>query len=200
MAEQKEAQASPEPAPSSRPRRSSAGDRPIEGSETRHAADNGAGLDRIRDILLGDILVEVERRLARLDSYIANRSTEVQHHVRQRTDVLEEHMRKELDAVAAREAHDVSEAQALIRSMRSENRDAVGQLEQRIAQLEDRLEASIARVERESREQLLAQAKSFLEELERVREQLRAALVRELGLEPEPFEEGQHAGTWSASH
>lgn len=200
MADQKEAQASAEPAPSPRPRPAGAGDKPTDTSESRHSTDNGAGLERIRDILLGDIFVEIERRLARLDSYIANRSTELQHHVRHRTDVLEAHMRKELDAIAAREAHDSGEAQSLIRSLRSENRDALGQLEQRLARLEDRVEASIARVERESREQLLAQAKSFLEELEHARNQLRAALVRELGLEPEPLEEGEHAGTWAASH
>jgi hypothetical protein len=200
MPEQKEAQAPPEPAPSPRPRRTGAGDKPADAAESRHSAENGAGLERIRDILLGDILVELERRLARLDSYIANRSSELQHDVRHRTDVLEAHMRKELGAVADRQAHDSGEAQSLIRSLRGENRDAFGQLEQRIARLEERLETSIARVERESREQVLAQAKSFLEELERVRNQLRAALVRELGLEPEPLEEGEHAGTWAASH
>jgi hypothetical protein len=200
MAEQKEAQASPEPAPSPRQRRNATGDHATDSSESRQATDHGAGLDRIREILLGDILVELERRLTRLDSYIANRSAELQHDVRHRTDVLEAHMRKELDALSAREAHDSGETQSLLRSVRGENRDALGQLEQRVVRLEDRLEASIARVERESREQLLAQAKSFLEELERVRNQLREALVRELGLEPVPFEEGEHAGTWAASH
>lgn len=170
-------------------------------AEIREGTDRSSGLERIREILLGDILVEVERRLARLDRYIANRANELQQDVRYRTGVLEAHVRKEVESVASRGAHDSSEISAVVRAQGKEHRDAVAKLEQRLAQIEDRLDGQIARVEREVREQVLAQAKSFIDELERVRNQLRASLVRELGLAPEPLEEGgEHAGAWPASH
>lgn len=164
------------------------------------SADGAAGLDRIREILVGDILVELERRLARLDSYIANRSNELAQVVRHRTGVLEAHVRKELEALAGKEAHDSAELTESIRSARHDQRDVMEKMEQRIARLEDRLEGSIARVEREMREQLLAQANSYLEELERVRVELRAVFARELDIEPEALQEDEHAGALPASH
>jgi len=163
--------------------------------------ERAAGLERIREILLGDILVALERRLARLDGYIASRSNELQQDVRHRTDVLEAHVRREIEATSAREAHDTSELSGVIRAVRQEHRDAVAQLERRLEKIEARVEESVARVERETREQLLAQAKSFIEELDRVRDQLRSALVLELGIADEPAEEGgEHAGARPPSH
>lgn len=176
-------------------------DRPEARPDLREGNDRSGGLERIREILLGDILVEVERRLARLDRYIANRSTELQQDVRYRTGVLEAHVRKEVESVTARASHDSSELGGIVRAQGKEQRDAIAKLEQRLSQIEDRLDGQIARVERETREQVLAQAKSFIDELERVRNQLRASLVRELGLAPDPLEEGsEHAGAWPAPH
>lgn len=138
---------------------------------------SGGGLDAIREILLGDILLALERRLGRIDSVMANRSNELQHDVRSRTDVLEAHVRRELDSIASR----------------------IAQLEQHLGRIEDRLEQSIERIERQGREQMLAQAKTFIDELERSRMQLRSALARELGLEPESEAGVEHAA-WAASH
>jgi hypothetical protein len=185
---------------------------PMEGTarqaETRSGTDRVlGGLERIREILLGDILVEIERRLARIDSQLSNRTRELQQDARHRTDVLEAHVRKEVDALSMRVGQDNREVNDAIRSLRGDLRDSMAQIEQRIARIEDRLEASITRVEREARQQLLDQAKSFLNELERVRHQLRSALVRELGLEPAPLEPapleegGEHdPGAWTTSH
>lgn len=160
------------------------------------------GLERVREILLGDILAELERRLARIDNQLANRTSELQLDARHRTDVLDAHVRKEVDALSTRAAHDSHELGDSIRVLRREKDEAFAQIEQRFARLEERLETSIARMERDARQQLLDQAKTFLNELERVRHQLRSAIIRELGLEPAPSEErGEHdGGTWTAPH
>jgi len=156
--------------------------------------------DQIREILLGDILAEIEHRLARLDSYIANRNNEVQHDVRKRTDVLEAHVRKELDALGKRLSAETTDTSNALRTAHDEQRDAVARIEQRVRRLEEHVDASVARVEREMREQMLAQAKSFLEELERMRQSLRVALVRELGLEPSADEGAENGGSWASTH
>lgn len=170
-------------------------------SSTEKSTESEDGIDRVRQILLGDVVAELERRLARLDYLITHRNQEVQHDVRNRTDVLEAHVRKELQAQAAHAGHENGELTAALRAAREEHREGITHIEQRLTRIEERLEASIARVERETREQLLAQAKSFIEELERTRNQLRVAIARELGLEPESFEEGnEHAGAWPAPH
>ncbi len=169
-------------------------------SSTALGETNG-GLGRIREILLGDILVEIEQQLARLDSYVANRSNEVQHDARHRADLLEAHLRREIDGVTSRVTHDTTELTAMIRELRHHQRETVSQVEQRLARIEDRLEAAVARLEREGREQLLTQAKSFLEELESTRNQLRSALARERSASAEPpYEEGGEHGAWASPH
>jgi hypothetical protein len=166
-------------------------------STQRDVAD---GLDHIREILLGDMLVELERRLGRLENLITNRANEVQHDVRHRTGLLEAHVRKELDAIGKRVKEDATERIDAARAQRAEERDALAKLDQRIAHLEGRVDSAIARVEHEMRDQLLAQAKSFIDELEGARIQLRSALNRELGIEGEQDEGDGHAGAWAASH
>ncbi len=146
------------------------------------------------------MLVELERRLARLENLIVNRANEVQHDVRHRTGVLEAHVRKELDSIAKRVKDDATERIDAARAQRAEERDAIAKLDQRIAQLEGRVDSAIARVEHEMRDQLLAQSKTFIDELEGARVQLRTALNRELGLEGEQDEGDGHAGAWTAHH
>jgi hypothetical protein len=138
------------------------------------------GLERVREILFGEILVELERRLGKLETFIAARSNDVQHDSRQRIDVLESHLKKEIEAVATRSARDSGSATDDLRQARHEQHDAITQIEQRIARAEERLEAQIARVEREAREQLLANAKRFFEDLVQLRTQLSMTAAREL--------------------
>lgn len=167
----------------------------------RQEADANTRIEHIREILVGDIVIEIERRLARLEHLIANRNSELQHDVRNRTEILEAHVRKEMETLGTRVVHDNGELNAAIRALRAEHRNEHTQLEQRLSRIEDRIEVSIARVEREARDQLLAQAKTFIEELERVRIQLRTSLASELGGSAEPFEqEGEHADPWPAPH
>lgn len=160
------------------------------------------GLDRIRDILFGEILNDLDKRLARIDHSLASRSSELAQDARRRTDVLETHVRKELEAQSTKTSHDVGEVSSALRSSRQEHREALTQIEQRLARLDERIEAAISRVERDVRQQLLDQAKSFQDELARMRNELRWELVRELGIEPEPHEQGNErgAGPWAAHH
>jgi tetrahydromethanopterin S-methyltransferase subunit G len=193
-------------------RNAESGDKPSAGWEARSGLDRvlGAndrdrvlgGLERIREILLGDILVELERRLARIDSQLANRTSELQQDARHRIDVLEAHVRKEIDALSARAGQDNHELNDAIQRLRFDQRAEIAQIEQRLTKIEERVDTSITRLERETRQQLLDQSKSFLNDLERVRHQLRSAIVRELGLEPAPLEEGgEHdTSTWTAPH
>jgi hypothetical protein len=76
----------------------------------------------------------------------------------------------------------------------------VAELDKRLSRVEGRLEESIARIERELRAQLLTQAKSFFEELELVRNQLRSALIGELGLEADLFSSEEHPSARAEHH
>lgn len=172
-------------------------------AEPAHAAERIAGgLERIREILFGEILSEIEKRLARIDHSVASRSTELAQDARRRTDVLETHVRKELEAQSSRATHDVGEVASAVRASRQEHREALSQLELRLQRLDEHIESAITRVEREVRQQLLDQAKGFQDELARLRNELRWELARELGLETEPREQGSEraTGSWASSH
>ncbi len=171
--------------------------------EIRNSAERVVeGLERIREILLGDVLAEIERRISRIDQLITSRTTELQHDARRRTDVLDVHVRKELDALSNLVATDSREVNDAIRTVARQHREANAVLEQRLGQLEDRFEGTLARIERDSRQQLLDQSNWFLNEIERVRQDLRSTLIRELGIDRVITEEGSEheAGPWPAPH
>src|SRR5262245_21918141 len=60
------------------------------------------GIEQIREILVGAVQREVERKLARLESHLVTRLSELQQETRRRTDVIEAHLRKELEALSVR--------------------------------------------------------------------------------------------------
>ncbi len=154
------------------------------------------GLQRVREILFGEILVELERRLGKLENYIQTRSNDVQHDARQRMNVLEGHLKKEVEAVAARATREASESAGELRAVRHEQHDAIVALEQRIVHCEEHVEAQLARIERDGREQLLANAKSFFEELAQLRSEFRQAAARAEDEEESRREEGaEHASS-----
>jgi hypothetical protein len=155
--------------------------------ETAAKSDVGGpvGLEQIREILFGALYRELERRLARADIHTSTRSKEIEQEARKRTEVLESHLRTEIGALTARVEHAFVEAADALRGVTRENREALSALEKRIAKAEE----AGAFAQRELRNQLLEQAKSFLDELQHLRSELLATLQEELGAEGELAEE-----------
>ena len=137
-----------------------------------------AGLDQIREILFGPMVRELERGLLRLDAHLATRARDLEEESRRRTEVLESHLRNETTAISARLDRELSEIGEGLRKIGREQREAIAGVEHKLA----RLEESNARNDRELRQQLLEQAKSFLDEVQRLRKELFATLQQELGL------------------
>jgi flagellar biosynthesis/type III secretory pathway protein FliH len=158
---------------------------------------SASSLEQVREILFGPQQRELTRHVARTDAHFAAEADGIRREATRRLDVLEAYVRKELEGlVAAVEAQRSAQAEGLESSTR-ETREAIRSLERRVAKLEE----SGARAQREVREQMLAQANAFIEEVRRARQELGAAIERELvvawgeGLEPEagpPPEEAGH--------
>jgi hypothetical protein len=165
--------------------------------EPAHAAQ-GVGvnsLEQVREILFGPQQRELTRRLARVDIHSAAQAEELRHETARRLEVLEAYVRRELEGlVATTEAQRTVQFEGIEKTTR-ETRDTIRALEQRVAKLEE----GAVRTQRELREQILAQAKSFLEEVHRARQELAAIMERQIlvtwGEEPEagappPLDEG----------
>lgn len=150
------------------------------------STDMRDGIEQIREVLFGATQREIERRLVRVEAHFAARLSEVQQESRKRTEVIEAHMRKELDTLAVRTQGEIVELRDALRSLTRERRDASTTLEQRIAKAEESLSNAL----HELRQQILDQAKAFLDELQRQRMELTETMERELGaFEVEPPQE-----------
>ena len=70
---------------------------PLDGALHPQASDgtNPASLDKVRDILFGNQMRDVERRFARLEERLLKETTDLKDDVRRRLDTLEAYMRRE---------------------------------------------------------------------------------------------------------
>jgi hypothetical protein len=145
-------------------------------------------LGQLREILFGAIHRDLERRLARADAHLVARAHELEQEGRRRTEVLEEHLQHETEALTGRLERELSDRAENTRSVAREHRESITALEQRVAKAEE----AIVRAQRELRQQLLAQSKTFLDEVQHLRHEFQETLERELGLaESEEAEYGE---------
>lgn len=139
------------------------------------------GIEQIREILVGALQRDIERKLARIESHMTARLNELQQETRRRMDVIEAHLRKETDALSSRTAGELVEMKDALRALTRDHRETTSAVEQRVAKLEE----TVARAQHELRGQILDQAKAFMDELQQIRQELADTLERELGeLEP----------------
>jgi hypothetical protein len=122
-------------------------------------------IEQVREILVGAVQRDLERRLVRTEAHLSARSTEVQQETRRRTDVIEAHLRKEVKVLSARLDGELTELKEGLRA-----------IDQRVS----RLEEALSRAQHELRGEILEQAKTFLDELQTTRTELTEALEREL--------------------
>src|SRR5262245_61291037 len=122
-------------------------------------------LEQIREIVVGAIQRDLERKLTRVESHLSTRITELQQEARRRTDVIETHLRKETDALSARVEKDLVEIKEALRGLSRDHRETSGAVGQRVAKLEE----TVSHAQQELRSQILDQAKSFMDEMQRMR-------------------------------
>lgn len=133
-------------------------------------------LEQIRELLFGHHFRDLERKLARIDAHLVTEAEELRKEMRRRLDVLEAHLQRESEALVGRfESERASQVEAIANTSR-ESRDTVAALEQRVTKMEE----ALARAQRELRQQILDQAKAFLDETQRTRDELVTTLEREL--------------------
>lgn len=139
--------------------------------------EGAEGLAQLREILVGATVRDLERRVSRAEAHMAARAHELEQEIRRRMEVIESHLRKESDALAARLERELVQTGESIRAVTREHRESITAAEQRAGKIEE----SLARAQRDLRDQLLQQAKAFLDELQQFRREVTETLERELG-------------------
>jgi hypothetical protein len=136
----------------------------------------GAGnLEKVRDILFGNQMREVDRRFARLEERIVKETRDLKDDIKRRLDALEAYATKETETLAGhiRQEHG-DRVEANTRFAR-ELADTAGAFERRTASLDEQL----AKGQREIRQHILEQQQRLSEDMRERIDEVLAALARE---------------------
>jgi DNA anti-recombination protein RmuC len=129
-------------------------------------SSGGAHLDKVREILFGGQMREVERRFARLEERLLKETQELKEDVKRRLDALETYARKESESLADQ-----------LRSERSERLESTKTLERRDSQIDEQQ----AKGQRELRQQILEQHQRLSDDIRQKVDEVLASLARETG-------------------
>jgi len=140
---------------------------------------NGIGetnsLDKVRDILFGNQIREVDKRFARLEERLIAELANVRDETRKRLDALESYVRQEVDSLTERLKKEQAERDMAVRSLSEEQKNINLSLENKIAQFDEQT----TNRQRELREQILNQSKNLQDDLQQKYEEILALLKRE---------------------
>jgi hypothetical protein len=140
------------------------------------AESPGTGnLEKVRDILFGNQMREVERRFARLEERIIKETRDLKDDIKRRLDALEAHTNKEAETLASDIRQERGERVDANARLARDLADTAAAFERRSANLDEQM----AKGQREVRQHILEQQQRLSEDM-RVRiDEVLAALARE---------------------
>jgi hypothetical protein len=146
-------------------------------SKTLSSTDIGESnsLAKVRDILVGHQMREVEKRFARLEERLARESADLREETRKRLDFLETYIKKEVESLAAGLKNEQGERDESLKRLVEDNKNMNVALEKKIAQLEGQTTNN----QRELREQILNQSKNLQDDIRQKYDDILAVLQRE---------------------
>lgn len=148
-------------------------------SNTDHAGEaNTPGttnLEKVRDILFGHQMREVDRRFVRLEERILKETRDLKDDMKRRLDALESYINKETEALSTQLRNEHAErVEANARAMR-ELSDTAGAFERRTSAIDEH----VAKGQREIRQHILEQQQRLSEDVRSRIDDVLATLARE---------------------
>jgi hypothetical protein len=139
------------------------------------ATGGAASLEKVRDILFGHQMREVDRRFARLEERIAKDTRDLKDEIRKRLDAFEQFVKGETESLANQARNEQSERAEGDAKQARELADATRAFERRTTMLDEQQ----AKNQREVRQQLLDQHQRLSDDLRQKVDEVLAALARE---------------------
>jgi DNA anti-recombination protein RmuC len=134
-----------------------------------------ASLDKVRDILFGGQMRDVDRRFARLEERLIKETNDLKEDVKRRLDALEKYARQESETLAGQLKAEHDDRVESDSGLSRELQEAVRTIEKRTAALDDQLGKS----QRELRQQMLEQHQQLSDDIKQKVDEVLAALARE---------------------
>jgi len=118
-------------------------------------------IDKIRNILFGAHMRDIEKKFARLEGRILKEMTDLRQEVRKRADSLEEYINKEVESLDERLKAEQDARAESVKELSVELKDNAKSFEKQTGRLDEQLNKSA----RELRQQILEQSKSLSDEI-----------------------------------
>ncbi|MBF2066377.1 MAG: hypothetical protein IGS39_18450 [Calothrix sp. C42_A2020_038] len=141
-------------------------------------------LDKVRDILFGNQMREVEKKITRLEERVLRECTTLREDTKKRLDNIENYIKQEIESLSNRVVNEQNRREEGLQALVEDNKKITATLEKQLTQLDE----SINKNQRDLRDQILNQSKNLQNEVLQKYEELLAALRRE-------SEELRHAKT-----
>lgn len=138
------------------------------------AAAPGANMDKVRELLFGTQMREMEKRLTRMEDKLAQDQSDFREDARRRFDALEQLICNELAAAAERARSEREEREQSVRATEKALLEALRASERKVALLDEQL----AKAQRELRQQQHEQTAGLRDELRAARDQLSRSMSR----------------------
>lgn len=137
----------------------------------------GANLDKVRDILFGNQIRDIERRFARLEERLVKETNDAKAEAKSRLDALERYVRDETESLAGQIGAEHEDRVNANTSLSRELKETGAALERRLSSLDDQS----SKRQRELRQQMLEQHQRLSDDLRQKVDEVLAALARETG-------------------
>lgn len=129
--------------------------------ESQEPGTGRENLEKIRDLLFGSQVRNLDNKLGRMDERILREIRDVRDELRNRLDSLEMYVKNELQTVVSRITSEHEQRSEALRQLTANLRDTAESFERRSAQLDNKVEEK----SKEMREQLLVQAKRLSDDM-----------------------------------
>ncbi|WP_392530730.1 hypothetical protein [Nostoc sp. C117] len=132
-------------------------------------------LDKVREILFGNQVRDIEKRFNRLEERLIKEFSNVQDETRKRLDALEIYIKQEIDSLTQRLINEQIERDGQVKAVAQENKNITMNLEKKLTEFDEQTIKS----QRELREQILNQSKSLQDDIQQKSQEILALLERE---------------------
>jgi chromosome segregation ATPase len=140
-----------------------------------HDEPGGASLDKVRDILFGGQMRDLDRRFARVEERLTRETSQLEEELRKRLAALESFARSESEALAGRIKAEYDARSAATSDLSRQMQDRHAEMERKAGALDDH----IARAQRELRQQILDTHQRLADEIREKIDAVLASLRRE---------------------
>ncbi len=132
-------------------------------------------LDKVRDILFGNQMREVEKRFTRLEERLINESIGLREETKKRLDVIENYLKQEVESLSNRLKSEQGSRNEALTTLTEDSRKITAALENKLTQFDEQVSGN----QRELREQILHQSKNLQDDIQQKYQEMLSLLQRE---------------------